>query len=142
MPGMDYPLTSLLAGLTPGGERALWSAWQYFPLENSKEILQGLLEKYWKGQTKPLHFFPESSWEYALHMNSESGTEDGRALERARQKWSGSEYVRGEREDAYYQLCFRDSDLLDPMDPLGADFQAMAEDVYGPLLRHRSELEE
>jgi len=130
-----YPRTSILAGLDPGNRReAVWIAWGYSQVENSKEILGRLLEEYWAGLARPLHFFQDSSWAYA-HVLMEKNKPGENALNNARKTWTGSEYNRGECEDPYYQLCFRNTD------PLDSEFQRIAEDVFRPLIEHQKEME-
>ncbi len=83
----------------------------------------------------PLHFFPRSSWDYAqLALDKEKPLED--ALEKAHSTWNGNDFTSGEREDAYYQLCFGNTD------PLDSEFQHIAEEVFGPLLEHQKEIQE
>jgi len=128
------PRMSLLAGLSPKGKDPQWVAYEFLPVENSQEILENLLEKYWEGLLIPLHFFPRSSWEYAQRV-VEKGTPLEDALESARSTWVGNDYAPGECEDAYYQLCFANTD------PLDSEFQDIAEEVFGPLLEHQKEIE-
>ena len=49
----------------------------------------------------------------------------------AREKWEGSEFSFPEKDDDYYDLCFRHTDPLD-----GDDFSGAARRVFGPLLEH------
>ncbi len=129
-----YPRTSMLAGLSPKGREPEWVAWEYSPVENSEEILARLLEGYWAGLIRPIHFFQDSSWAYA-HMLLEKNKPGEDALNSARNTWTGSEYNRGECEDPYYQLCFGSTDPLDP------EFQGIAEEVFRPLIEHQKEIE-
>jgi len=128
-----YPLTSLLVGLRDKGGERVWDGVEFCPLENAEMILDELLKIYWKGLIKPLHFFPESSWEYAKMRVARNKSEED-ALGRARNVWTGSEYNRGEREDAYYQLCFENSD------PLDYEFQRNSEEIFEMLLKHQNEI--
>jgi exodeoxyribonuclease V gamma subunit len=74
-------------------------------VDEGKEILEDLLKRYWEGLKEPLHFFPESSWEYAkLRFAKETPAQV--ALEQGRKVWEGTEWSRGEIDDPYYQLCF------------------------------------
>jgi exodeoxyribonuclease V gamma subunit len=125
----------MLAGLSPKGRDPLWIAFEYRPVEKSKEILEDLLKKYWAGLVMPLHFFPRSSWYYASAL-LDKGKPHEDALESARSTWTGNDYALGECEDAYYRLCFRNTD------PLDSEFQDIAENVFGPLLEHQKEIEE
>ncbi len=124
----------MLMGLDLNSRReTVWTAWEYSPLDDSEEILGKLLESYWGGLVKPLRFFPDSSWDYA-HALLEKNKAREDALQRARNKWAGSAFSRGECEDAYYELCFGNSD------PLDSAFQRIAEEVFTPLLAHQREV--
>jgi exodeoxyribonuclease V gamma subunit len=126
-----YPRASMLAGLEPEKKReAVWAAWEYCPVENSKEILETLLNQYWAGLMKPLHFFPETSWTYA-HTLLEKHKSEEDALNSARRIWEKTDYNRGECEDPYYQLCFGNTD------PLDSEFRRIAEEIFRPFLEHQ-----
>lgn len=109
------------------------SAREFGRVNNSKDILEHLLTLYWQGLSLPLHFFPESSFEYA-QRNLEKGQTEQVALNAAKRKWVGSDFARGESEDPYYDLCFR------TVDPLDREFQSIAKDVFAPLLTHCTEI--
>lgn len=97
-------------------------------------ILKTLVDLYRRGLEAPLHFFPESSLEYARQMQK-AADRQASARASARKKWIGSEYQRGESEDSYYQLCFQG------IDPIDDTFAEIALKVYGPLLGHCEEIE-
>jgi exodeoxyribonuclease V gamma subunit len=126
-----YPRTSLLAALHPRSRQPF--LWQYLPLGKGKEILGELLEKYWLGLVKPLHFFSESSWDY-MQMIAVKNRSEEEALRGARNTWIGSDFKRGESEDLYHQLCFGRAD------PLDDEFQDLASAVLGPLFEHLREI--
>jgi exodeoxyribonuclease V gamma subunit len=128
----DSPRSSMLVGLRAEGE-ATWVAWEYSPVENEAEILAGLLARYWEGLRRPLHFFPRSSWAYA-RLVLERGSPEGEALRKVQETWAGDDYRRGEREDPYYHLCFRDTD------PLDNEFRRLAIDLFETLLAHQTEV--
>ncbi|OQY16528.1 MAG: exodeoxyribonuclease V subunit gamma [Desulfobacterium sp. 4572_20] len=129
-----YPRSSMLAGLEPDKRRdAVWRAWEYSPVENSKNILESLLNEYWSGLIKPLHFFPDTSWTYVHTMLKKNKSEED-ALNSARMIWEKTDYSRGESEDAYYQLCFGNTD------PLDSEFRRIAEQVFRPFLEHQKEI--
>jgi len=128
----DSPRSSMLVGLRGEGE-ATWVAWEYGPVENGAEALAGLLEHYWEGLQRPLPFFPRSSWAYA-RLALEKGSPEGEALRKVSEAWAGDDYRRGELEDPYYHLCFRD------IDPLDDEFQRLAVDVFEPLFAHQKEV--
>lgn len=126
-----YPRTSFLAALHPRSRQPF--LWEYLPLQNGKEILEVLLEKYWLGLMKPLHFFPESSWDY-MHTLAVRNKSQEEALRIARNAWIGSDFKRGESQDPYHQLCFERTD------PLDEEFQDLAGEVLGPLFEHLKEI--
>jgi exodeoxyribonuclease V gamma subunit len=106
------------------------------PSERAPELLAGLLELYWKGLTLPLKFFPQTSLAYAeAALAQEAGDSKREPLAVARPVWEGSQHSEkpGECKDAYFDLCFRNSD------PLDQEFGEIAQAVFGPLL---SELKE
>ncbi len=118
-----YPTKSMIAGLNSGK----WHALEYAPVENSREVLEHLLQEYWNGLVKPLHFFPETSFLYAqLVLQKGKSPED--ALRRAEATWTGSDFNRGEGQDPHLQLCFKSSI------PIDDEFQRLAEAVFQPLL--------
>jgi exodeoxyribonuclease V gamma subunit len=130
----NYPRISMLVGLDPNKrDEPVWAAWEYSSVENSEEILGKILEAYWAGLVKPLHFFPESSWVYA-HTRLGKNKPHGDAVEKARSNWMGSDFSRGECEDAYYELCFGNTD------PIDSEFQRIAEEVFTPFLAHQIEI--
>jgi exodeoxyribonuclease V gamma subunit len=109
------------------------AAWEFAPVSNAKDILNDLLELFRKGMSEPLHFFPESSFEYArrLLLKHHSKSE---ALNAAKNKWTGNDFVRGESEDPYFERCF------DKIDPLDDEFEKISEQVFAPLLDHCREI--
>jgi exodeoxyribonuclease V gamma subunit len=130
----DYPLSSMLVGLRPTGPEPGWTAWEFSPLEESRDLLGNLLKTYWQGLIRPVHLFPRASWEYAEVLLERKKSEQ-KALDRARSTWTGSDYNKGECEDAYYGLCFRDRD------PLDSEFQEIATETFGPLLASQKGVE-
>jgi len=123
----DYPRASLLIGLNAASKDDQWEAWQFASIENSQQLLSRLLEIYWQGLVKPIHFFPESSWEYAARI-IEKNKSDEEATKSARHQWRGSDYGRGEFEDLYYQLCFSKTD------PIDDEFKQLAIEIYKPII--------
>jgi exodeoxyribonuclease V gamma subunit len=102
------------------------------PVDGSQKILKELLEIYWVGLTRPLHFFPDSSWTYADNLRKGKGEE--KALENAQVKWIGSDHNRGEGEDSYYQLCFG------KIDPLNEEFKTLSLKVFDSLLKFKEKV--
>jgi exodeoxyribonuclease V gamma subunit len=125
-----YPRHTRLAGVEKkrSGERT-WVAWHFAPVERCGPILEQLLRRYWEGLKRPLPFFPESAWVYATER-IERKTEPEQALHKARGRWEGDRYNRGERQDPYYQQCFRVRDCLDEA------FERITEEIFAPMMAH------
>jgi len=103
--------------------------WRLEPMENGLRELEKLLSWYEKGLRHPLHFFPESSYEYAdCIVRKNKPHEYG--LANAQQKWNSGEWSRAESDDPYYGFCFRTG--LE----LGEEFALCAIDVWSPLFKH------
>ena len=109
------------------------TAWEFAQAKNSKDVLKSLFKLFWKGMSEPLHFFPESSFEYAQKMLIKNQTEQA-ALNFAQKKWIGSDFSRGESEDPYFELCFG------KIDPLDKGFEKIAKIIFAPLLDHCEEI--
>ena len=128
-----YPRQTLIAGLSgkPGKERKR-VFYEYAPVKEAEPILEGLIERYREGLRRPLRFFPEASWTYGeLRLGKEKSKEA--ALEQARKTWEGGGFNRGEQEDPYYRLCFREQD------PIDNTFEEIAVEIFEPLLKHLKE---
>ena len=119
--------------LRPRPGDAIWTAWEYLPVEDSETLLKTLLDLYWAGLKKPLHFFPGAAWEY-VRMILEKEKQPEIALKQAHAEWVGSDYRRGECEDLYYQLCFGTTD------PLDEEFRQVACKIYEPILQNSGEM--
>jgi len=108
---------------------------EFEPLTDSLSILDALLRIYRQGLEIPLHFFPQSSFEYAEKVLRKSKPEST-ALLMAKKKWAGSEFAKNaspESQDPYYDLCFRQ------FDPLDEQFMKIAITIFEPLLSHSRE---
>jgi exodeoxyribonuclease V gamma subunit len=124
----DYPRESMIAGLNSGK----WYALEYAPVENSREILEYLLQEYWNGLSKPLHFFPETAFQYAYILFHKNRSPE-EALRQAESTWSGGDFHHGECEDSHFELCFKSES------PLDAEFLRLAENIFRPLLANLKE---
>ena len=100
---------------------------KYPAVKGSKDLLKDLLEIYWQGLKKPIHFFPRSSWIYAERLSK--GKEKQEALNQAAKEWEGNDFSRGEVEDSYFQVCFEHAD------PLDEEFERLSKMVFDPVLR-------
>ncbi|MFZ4857136.1 MAG: exodeoxyribonuclease V subunit gamma [Desulfuromonadaceae bacterium] len=86
------------------------------PVTDSKALLEVLLQRYWQGLTKPLHFFPRSSLAYATKGK----------LAAAEAEWNNDKYP--ESTDPAYKLCFGDDS------PLDGEFEEVSSDVFTAYL--------
>jgi exodeoxyribonuclease V gamma subunit len=109
------------------------AAWEFAPVSNSPDILNDLLKLFWKGMSEPLHFFPESSFEYARQLLLKHQTKPA-ALNAAKNKWTGNDFSRGESQDPYFERCFGKAD------PFDDEFEKSSEQVFAPLLDHCREI--
>ncbi|UCD89658.1 MAG: exodeoxyribonuclease V subunit gamma [Desulfobacterales bacterium] len=105
------------------------ATWTFGTVSASRDMLQALLDLFWIGMSKPLHFFPEASYAYAQKVLLR-GQSKGSALKTAKNKWVGSEFARGESADPYFERCFGKTD------PLDEAFQSIAMQIFSPLLAH------
>jgi len=127
-----YPLSSVLIGL--GRDNQEWHAYRFRPVADARLILENLLQVYWEGLTRPVHFFPKSAWEYFQVALNSKKTEEY-ALDKARSTWTGSGFNPGEGDDLYYKACFRE------IDPLDTEFKRLAELVLHPCCENMEEIE-
>lgn len=101
---------------------------------DAAKILGELIEIYERGLAMPLPFFPKSALTYAAGPGPKTTRS---ADELARDAWEGNdddEFGEGEKEDPYFKLCFRNHP-----EPLGPEFQQLAQQVFKPLLEHAAE---
>jgi exodeoxyribonuclease V gamma subunit len=98
--------------------------------------LAKLLRAYWWGLSRPLPFFPKSSYCYAecrLFPSRKTGDDPDavreHALKQARNVWAGSDFGSGEAENAYFGAVYRGAD------PLDGAFESLALELMTPLLR-------
>jgi exodeoxyribonuclease V gamma subunit len=100
------------------------------PVEDAKEVLGNILDVYWRGLSRPLHFFPRSSYAFARSVRK-SGKPEGKALKEAEKVWTGSSgFTRAEGDEAAHYICFADAD------PLDREFIDLSLAVFGPLMDH------
>jgi len=104
------------------------AVWEFKPIENCEDILKDLLDLYWRGLKRPLHFFPGSSFEYVQKMSKGRKT-SSEALISARNKWQGNDFSMGEVSDPYFDLCFNKND------PMNEEFQETADRILLPVLK-------
>jgi exodeoxyribonuclease V gamma subunit len=103
---------------------------RYAPVKDAAGLLKALLETYWDGLQRPVHFFPQSSFAYACKIAA--GEPREHAIKAARKEWEPNPFagLPSESEDRYSKLCFRGMEALD------LEFERLAEEVFRPLLSH------
>ncbi len=121
-----YAASSYYLGL----ERQKPAARRFAPLtaETARNLLGDLLDIYWSGLNKPLHFFPETSGGFAAELLKSNDAV--KAAARATTAWQGSYYAAGEGEDDYYRLALGDAA------PLENGFSELALNIWQPLLEN------
>ncbi len=97
------------------------------PSPDPLAALRVLLEVYWQGLSRPVRFFPRSSYAYAEALKKYDS--DERAMQAARRQWEGPSRERSEAGDAAAHLCFSGTD------PLDDEFRALSRAVFGPVLK-------
>ena len=105
--------------------------WSFSKVTAAEKRLKELLELYFLGLTKPLAFFPSSSFAFAGPTGKKS------PAERAAQEWEGDEdgdFAKGESRNPYFDLCFRNA-----ANPLDEEFEDLARRIVTPLLAHQTE---
>jgi exodeoxyribonuclease V gamma subunit len=108
-------------------------AWEFTLVPDAGDRIRHLLGLYWQGMSEPLHFFPESSFEYVRQIQKMNRTQSD-ALNAAQKKWAGTEFSRGESEDPYFERCFGNINALDEV------FENIATKIFGPILNHSTEI--
>ena len=105
------------------------------PVAEAAAHLRAVLEWYWQGTRRLLHFFPKSALAYVETLRKDQNQDVDKALRAARRQWEGDDFQRltPERENVYYQLAFRDTD------PLDAEFEAVALAVFVPIFEAQSQ---
>jgi len=91
------------------------------PVKTARATLEALIDLYFQGLRRPLHFFPRSASVYA---------EVGEINSRVRNVWEGSprsEDPTGERDNPYFRLAFRG------LQPLDQEFERTARIVFEPM---------
>ncbi len=110
-------------------------SWTYDPPEDAEETFAALLDMYWEGLSRPLKFFPRSSWKYGEDV-FEKGKTGEEGLRAAAILWRGSEFNDGESANPYYRACFGDSE------PLDEEFCSTAEAILARLFSCRKEIKQ
>jgi exodeoxyribonuclease V gamma subunit len=108
-------LTEQKPALLFGKEEEEAAGYAFPPVGNAREVLTDLLAIYWDGLREPLRLFPRSSWTFVERIFAGKKRESARRS--AEKNWESNENddkSRGERDDAYIKLVFRNrNDVLD-----------------------------
>ena len=106
-------------------------SWVFDPVDNPTGHMQKLVEIFQQGQTRPVPFFPETSFTFAETLHNRLDPET--AICRARSKWAGNRFdpIDAESENPYCRQAFG------RVDPLGEEWQHLSVEVYEPILCHR-----
>ena len=108
--------------------------WKFSEVPDAEKILRQLLEIYFLGLTRPLPFFPATSFAFATPPGPRVKKS---AMDLAQEKWDGDDFgdsAKGDSQDPYFNLCFRNV-----AEPLDAEFEALAKTIVEPLVAHRTE---
>ena len=92
----------------------------FLPVSCAAGHLEKLLNFYWKGLSRPLHFFPRSSFAYAVKGS----------LEAARREWRDDTFNNypGEGSEPSIRRCFGS------LEPFDEEFCAVAVELLGPMI--------
>jgi len=126
-------LTEQKPALLFGKEGGEIVGYEFPPMENAREVLTDLLTIYWGGLCEPLRLFPRSSWTFVEKIFG--GKDRGRARYLAENDWKSNENddkSKGERDDAYIKLAFRNRD-----DALDEEWEKSSLSVLGPIFSAR-----
>ena len=100
--------------------------WGFNTVAKADSVMERYLNLYYQGLSRPLPFFPRTSFAYA-HSRLTNSVSTQSALSAARRTWLGNDYTRGESQDPYYWRCFGNAD------PLTQEFEDLAVDVFKPI---------
>ncbi len=108
-------------------ERLLSLKLGHIEKNEAEEYLRDMISIFKEGIRRPIHFFPKSSWEFAerIYIKKE---DQGIAIQKAKEMWEGSEYKIGEKEDEYYEFCFRG------IDPIDEEFVDLSKRIFLPII--------
>jgi exodeoxyribonuclease V gamma subunit len=104
------------------------------PVPHAAAELEKLARIYADGQTRPLPFFPATSAAFAAALRAAKPKTESEARESAEKQWSGGDYTASEGDDGWNRVIWRP-----PAEPLGAEWQSLAVQVFEPLFVHLTE---
>jgi exodeoxyribonuclease V gamma subunit len=134
----SYPGTSLLIGRQKNGVEI----WRLDPFEQgpdyAKEKLLQLAQLYHRGLSRPLPFFPNTSYAYAEALHKASGNEtEAQGLKAAKKRWySAPPYYRGDQDEPYVKCLYGNSDPFTwPEDDPSMRFERLSHLICDPILQ-------
>lgn len=108
--------------------------YKYNSTSKNGHYLADLLNLYWQGLSKPLPFFPNTSYVFAREIHK--GHSEQEALQKASSEWEGNSFnLRGEKNDPYNLLCCKNIILAD-----NRLFIDTAKRIYLPALEHQEKI--
>jgi len=123
----EFPLKDAVLFGFDEKERLFSLRLRHVKRDEAEEYLRDIISIFREGLRRPIHFFPKSSWEFAERVYIKK--EDQRiAIQKAKEVWEGNDYVRGEKEDEYYEFCFRGAD------PIDDEFIELSKRIFLPII--------
>ncbi|MCP4159227.1 MAG: exodeoxyribonuclease V subunit gamma [Deltaproteobacteria bacterium] len=99
-------------------------------IDDPRPYIMTLLNIYWNGLRSPLHFFPDSSYEYSSLL-FEKGKDSDYAVKKSKERYHGSNFNAGEKKfDSYGDICFRN------YDPIDSQFEDLAVKIFEPYFKY------
>ncbi len=96
-------------------------------VENAEEHLKDLIEIWFEGHKRPIHFFPNSGWKYLREISSGRG-KNKKPEEICGNEWKNEYEEIGEYFDPAVRIAFRGQE------PLNEEFCDLSKRIFGPLL--------
>jgi len=126
-------LTEQKPALLFGNEEEETAGYAFPPVDNAREVLTDLLAIYWGGLREPLPLFPRSSWTFVERIFA--GKKRDSARRSAEKNWESNENddkSKGERDDAYIKLVFRNRHNV-----LDKEWEEISLSVFEPIFAAR-----
>lgn len=129
-----YPLESVLIGKDSKNNKV--EVFKMTPVKNPENQLKEILDIYYSGLSQGLAFFPRSADAYMKVYQKSAADDEQAARENARKEaakmWDGNPNMKGESENAYFQLCFGRQSLF-----ADTDFEANCLNILKPIYENQ-----
>lgn len=139
----DYPKTTFLTGRDPSNKRPVITYGFNDPGPEAEFMFKQLIQLFASGHEKPVFLFCETGFAFAKALIKEGFDTSWETLNRIMSQykikaaWQGNQFVSGESQDRYVDLCIGNNDLFrNPDTLLASGFVRNLEIVYQPLLNH------